>query len=89
MSRLTAEVQQKDRWCAIYLSGYLSGESAPQLEADFEQAAAADKILLVFEAQTLISSAGLAVLFDLTQSAQAKGMSVRIVEPARTARSPR
>jgi len=62
MSRLTAEMQQKDSWCAVHLSGYLSSDSAPALEAAFDQAAA-DKILLVFEAKTLISSAGLAVSY--------------------------
>jgi anti-anti-sigma factor len=53
----------------------------PALAAAFDQAAA-DKILLVFEAKTLISSAGLAVLFDLILPVQEKGAQVRIVEPA-------
>ena len=79
---LTAEAQHQDGRCAIHLSGYLSSESAPPLEEAFVQAADCDKILLVFEAKTFISSAGLAVLFDLILPLQEQGKQVRIAEPA-------
>ena len=42
----------------------------------------APKILLVFRAGDMITSAGIAVLFDLIMTAEDQGQEVRIVQPA-------
>ena len=82
MSELTAQVQQREEISVIHLEGYLSSENAGALDEAFEQAAAAGKVLLVFRDKDMISSAGLAVLFDLVLSAQEQGRQVRIAQPA-------
>ena len=82
MSHLTVDVQHQDDRCSIYLTGYLSTDSAQPLEAAFVKAADYDKILLVFAEKMFVNSAGLAVLFDLIFPAQEKGKEVRIAEPA-------
>ena len=82
MSELTAQIEERDDTSIICLSGYLSSENAGALEDAFGQAAAAGKILLVFRENDFITSAGLAVLFDLILSAQEQGKKIRIAQPA-------
>jgi anti-anti-sigma factor len=82
MSELTAQVQQIEEVSIIHLAGYLSSENASALDDAFEQLAKAAKILLVFRAEDMITSAGIAVLFDLILTAQEQGRQVRIAQPA-------
>ena len=82
MSELTAQIEQQDGTSIICLAGYLSSENAGALEDAFEQVTAAERILLVFRENDFITSAGLAVLFDLILSAQERGKQVRIAQPA-------
>ena len=53
---------------------------AEPLEAAFEQLGAADKVVLVFAEKAFVNSAGLAVLFDLIETAQEADKRVRVVE---------
>ena len=82
MSELTAQIEQKNDTSIICLAGYLSSENAGALEDAFKQVTAAERILLVFRESDFITSAGLAVLFDLILSAQEQGKQVRIAQPA-------
>ena len=82
MTELTAQVQHQEDIATIHLAGYLSSENAQSLDEAFAQVGEAPKILLVFREQDMISSAGLAVLFDLILPLQEKGKQVRIAEPA-------
>jgi len=82
MSALTATVEQTESLPVIRLSGYLSSESAGPLEEAFQQAADAEKVLLVFAEKAFINSAGLAVLFDLILPLKDKGKVFRVVHPA-------
>ena len=83
MSELTARVDRQADRSVIHLSGYLSSESVAPLEEAFQQAVEAEKVLIVFEEKGLISSVGLALLFDLIYPAQEKGKQVRIVQPSK------
>ena len=83
MSELTATVEQTGNIPVIRLSGYLSSESAAPLEDAFQQAADAEKVLLVFAEKAFINSAGLAVLFDLILPAKDQGRQFRVVHPAK------
>ncbi len=82
MSELTASVQQQEGISIIHLAGYLSSENAASLDEAFAQLADAGKILMAFREEDMITSAGIAVLFDLILSAQEKGQQVRIAQPA-------
>ena len=82
MSELTAQVQHREDIATIHLAGYLSSENAESLDVAFAQLGDAPKILLVFREGDMITSAGLAVLFDLIMTAEEQGQQVRIVQPA-------
>ena len=82
MTELTAQVQHQEDIATIHLAGYLSSENAQSLDEAFAQVGEAPKILLVFREQDMISSAGLAVLFDLIMTAEEQGQQVRLVQPA-------
>ncbi len=82
MTELTAQVQHQEGIATIHLSGYLSSDSAGALDEAFAQVGDTGKVLLVFQAQDFITSAGLAVLFDLMLTAQEQGRQVRVVQPS-------
>ncbi|MBI2501734.1 MAG: STAS domain-containing protein [Candidatus Latescibacteria bacterium] len=83
MSTLTAQVQHQGSIATIRLAGYLSSEAADTVEGAFQQAANAEKVLLVFQEKDFITSAGLAVVFDCVLPLQAQGRQVRIVHPSK------
>ena len=83
MARLEVTTERRQELAVIELRGYLSAAAAAPLEAAFEQAADAAKILVVFQEQDFINSAGLAVLFDLVLAAKERGREARIVHPSR------
>jgi anti-anti-sigma factor len=83
VSALKVETSHREGMPVIHLSGYLSSESAGPLEAAFEQAGAAQVLLLVFEEKCFINSAGFAVLFDLILPFKEQGKQVRVVHPSR------
>ncbi|MBI2502732.1 MAG: STAS domain-containing protein [Candidatus Latescibacteria bacterium] len=83
MSTLTAQVKQQGEVSVIQLSGYLSSENAGPMEEAFQQAADAEKVLLVFQEKDFITSASLAVVFDCVLPLQAQGRQVRIVHPSK------
>ena len=84
MSELTAQVEYQEGISIIRLAGYLSSEHASPLEDAFQQIGDAEKVLLVFREQDMISSAGLAVLFDLILPLkEEQGTQFRIVQPSR------
>ena len=82
MSTLTAEVEHREDVSVISLSGYLSSEVAGPLEEAFVQIADYDKVILTFHEKDFITSAGLAVLFDLILPLKDKGKVFRVVHPA-------
>ena len=81
MSELTAQVQHQQGIATIHLVGYLSSDNAQSLDDAFAQVGEAPKILLVFREGDMITSAGIAVLFDLIMTAEDRGQQVRIVQP--------
>ena len=81
MSELTANVQEREGVSIIQLSGYLSSGSETALEEAFQQANEAAKVLIAFREKDMISSAGIALLFDLILTAQGEGKQVRIAQP--------
>jgi len=83
MIEVTVTVEPKESLPVIHLDGYLSSESAAPLEEAFQQAADAEKVLLVFAEKAFINSAGLAVLFDLVLPAKEQGRQFRVVHPAK------
>ena len=83
MSTLTAQVKQQAGVSVIQLAGYLSSEVAGIVEEAFQQVASVPKVLLVFEEQGFINSAGLSVIFDCVLPLQAQGRQVRIVQPSK------
>jgi len=83
MSDLTATVNSQGGVSIIHIAGYLSSESASSLDEAFQQVGEAEKILLVFQEKDFITSAGLAVLFDLILPPQVQGQQVRIVHPSK------
>jgi len=83
MSTLVAQVKQQEGVSVIRLAGYLSSEAASPVEEAFQQVAEAPKVLLIFEEQSFINSAGLAVVFDCVLPLQAQGKQVRIVQPSK------
>ena len=82
MTELTAQIQHQEGIAVIHLAGYLSSDNAQGLDDAFAQLGDAPKILLVFREGDMISSAGLAVLFDLIMTAEEQGQQVRLVQPA-------
>ena len=82
MTELMAQVQHQQDIATIHLTGYLSSDNAQSLDEAFAQVAEVPKILLVFQEGDMISSAGLAVLFDLIMTAEDQGQEVRLVQPA-------
>ena len=83
MTELTAQVEYQEGISIIRLAGYLSSEHASPLEDAFQQIGDAEKVLLVFREQDMISSAGLAVLFDLILPAKEQGKEFHLVQPSR------
>ena len=83
MSEYTAQVEHQEGISIIRLAGYLSSENAGELEEAFERIGDAEKVLLVFREQDMISSAGLAVLFDLIFPLKEQGKEFRIVQPSK------
>lgn len=83
MNTLTAQVQYQRSIAAIHLAGYLSSEAASVVEEAFQQAAAAEKVLLVFQEKDFITSDGLAVVFECVLPLQEQGRQVRIVHPSK------
>ena len=83
MSTLTAQVNQQEGVSVIQLAGYLSSEAASVVEEAFHQVADAEKVLLVFQEQGFMTSAGIAVIFDCVLPLQAQGRQVRIVQPSK------
>ena len=83
MSTLTAQVKEQGEVSVIQLTGYLSSEVASVVEEAFRQLADAQKVLLVFQEQSFINSAGIAVVFDCVLPLQAQGRQVRIVQPSK------
>ena len=81
MTELTAQVQHQQDIATIHLAGYLSSDNAQSLDEAFAQVAETPKILLVFREGDMISSAGIAVLFDLIMTAEEQGQEVRMVQP--------
>ena len=82
MSGLSAQMEHQEDLGIIRLAGYLSSGNADGLEEAFQGIGDADRVLLVFRENDFITSAGLAVLFDLILPAQEQGKQVRIVQPA-------
>ena len=82
MSELTAQIERQEGLAIIRLAGYLSSENADGLEEAFQEIDDADRVLLVFRENDFITSAGLAVLFDLILPAQEHGTQLRVVQPA-------
>ena len=82
MSELTAQIEHQEGVARIQLAGYVSSDNAPVLDDAFVKIGDAQKILLVFRQGDMITSAGIAVLFDLCLGAQDQGRQVRIVCPA-------
>ena len=83
MSTLTAQVKEQGEVSVIQLTGYLSSEVASVMEEAFRQVADTQKVLLVFQEQGFINSAGIAVVFDCVLPLQAQGRQVRIVQPSK------
>ena len=83
MSTLTAQVKEQGEVSVIQLTGYLSSEVASVVEEAFRQVVDAQKVLLVFQEQGFINSAGIAVVFDCVLPLQAQGRQVRIVQPSK------
>ena len=81
MSELTTQIEELNGVSTIRLNGYLSSDNSPTLDEAFAQIEEASKILLVFSRGDMITSAGIAVLFDLCLGAMEKGREVRIVQP--------
>ena len=81
MTELTAQVQHQAGIATIHLAGYLSSDNAQSLDEAFAQVGEAPKILLVFREGDMITSAGIAVLFDLIMTAEDQGQQVRLVQP--------
>ena len=82
MSAIEANVESVYGRATIHLKGYLSGDAPEPLEAAFAQAAGVQQILLVFQPQDSINSAGAAVLFDLVLPLKEQGEDVRVVHPS-------
>ena len=82
MTELTARLQHQEGIATIHLAGYLSSDNAQSLDEAFAQVGDAAKILLVFREGDMITSAGIAVLFDLIMTAEHQGQEVRIVQPS-------
>ncbi|NKB68391.1 MAG: STAS domain-containing protein [Candidatus Latescibacteria bacterium] len=83
MNRLNAQLTQQDGTAQIHLDGYLSSDSAGPLEEAFEQLGGTARVVLVFAEKAFVNSAGLAVLFDLIETAQEAGKRVRVVQPSK------
>ena len=82
MSELTAQIQHQEDIATIHITGYLSADNAQSLDEAFAQVGDTQKILLVFRQGDMITSAGIAVLFDLIMTAEDQGQEVRLVQPA-------
>ncbi len=82
MNQLTASAQRQNDVSVINLTGYLSSESADPLEEAFGQIGDAGKVLLVFQEKDMISSAGLALLFDLILPLKEQGKQFRAAQPS-------
>ena len=84
MTELTAQVEHQEGISIIRIVGYLSSEHASPLEEAFQQIGDVEKVLLVFQEGDFITSAGLAVLFDLILPLkEEQGKEFRIVQPSR------
>ncbi len=83
MSTFTAQVKHREGVSAIHLAGYLSAEAADVVEEALQQVADAGKVLLVFQEEGHINSAGLVMLFDLIMPLLSQGKKVRIAHPAK------
>ena len=64
MSEFTAEVSHKSDHAEIRINGYLSADSAEKMDEAIKQIGEAKKMLLIFDRESFINSAGLAALFD-------------------------
>ena len=82
MTELTAQIEHQEGLAIIHLAGYLSSEKADRLEEAFQEIGDAAKVLLVFREGDMISSAGLAVLFDPILPLKEQGKEFRVAHPA-------
>lgn len=83
MNQLKAQVKHQEGVAVIHLAGYLSTEAASVVEESFRQVEDASKILLSFQEETYLNSAGLVMLFDLIMPLLSRGKQLRIVHPSK------
>ena len=79
MSELTAEVTLKSDHAEIR---NLSADSAEKMDEAIKQIGDAKKVLLIFDRDCFINSAGLAALFDYILPGIEQGKEYRVVHPA-------
>ena len=82
MNELTTNVTNKPDYAEIRINGYLSADSAEKMDEAIQQIGDAKKVLLIFDRECFINSAGLAALFDFILPGIEHGKEYRVVHPA-------